>query len=469
MATRTLIRGGMVFSVDPDIGDLPRGDVLIEDSIIVAVGEDLSAADARIVDASHRIVMPGLVDTHRHLWQSALRQIAVDWTLGQYVDHMLLELGHRFSPEDVYAGELLGAIEAVDAGITTIMDWSHIMRSPEHADEAVRGIAESGMRVVFGYGNPHPPVAQWYRKDVIRVAERYFSSSAGLLTFALASNGPEFGPVEDTLVDLELARQLGVRTSMHVGVGLLGRKRTISELHRRGLLGPDLIYVHGNTCTDEEFRLIADSGGHVSISPRIEMQMGHGYPATGRLCAAGVAPSLSVDIVSGVGGSLFAEMRGTLEAERGWQNHLALTRGETLPELTITARDVVRMATIEGARTLGLADRIGSLTPGKQADIILLDIDLPNLFLVNNLPAAVTMSDNHNVDTVFIAGKPVKAAGRVLGHDLRAVQRLALWSRDRLLRDWSGPGFGRPTGVPDQRLTPGDAHDCPSPTLGRVS
>ncbi|MDX6433305.1 MAG: 5-methylthioadenosine/S-adenosylhomocysteine deaminase [Streptosporangiaceae bacterium] len=441
MTMRTLVRGGIVFSVDPDIGELPRGDVLIEDDRIVAVGESLSAQDAQILDATNRIVMPGLVDTHRHLWQSCLRQLAVDWTLGQYIDHMLLTLGPRFTPEDVYVGTLLGAIEAVDAGITTIMDWAHIMRSPDHADEAVRGLRESGVRAVFGYGNPLPPPAEWYRKDVIRVAERYFSSADDLITFALASNGPEFGPIEDTLVDLELARRLGVPASMHVGVGLLGHQRSVTELHRRGLLGPDLIYIHCNTCTDAEFGLIADTGGHVSISPRIEMQMGHGYPATGRLLDAGIQPSLSVDIVSGVGGSLFAEMRGTLEAERGRRNHDALARGATLPELTITARDVVRMATIEGARTLGLDHRIGSLTPGKQADLILLDIDLPNLSLVNNLPAAVVLADNHNVDTVFIAGRPVKVAGRIVNHDMRAVQRLAQGSRDRLLADWSGPGY----------------------------
>jgi 5-methylthioadenosine/S-adenosylhomocysteine deaminase len=440
MTTRTLIRGGLVFSADPAIGELARGDVLIEDARIAAVGEDLSAADARVVDASRRIVMPGLVDTHRHLWQSSLRQIAADWTLGQYVEHMLFGLGHRFTPEDVHVGTLLGAIEVLDAGITTVMDWAHIMRTPEHADAAVDGLRSSGVRAVFGYGNPHPPAAEWYRKDVVRVAEEHFSAD-GRLTYAMASNGPEFGPFEDTIVDLELARQLGIRASLHLGVGLLGQKRAVTEMHRRGLLGPDLIYVHCNTCTDEELRLIAGTGGHVSISPRIEMQMGHGYPATGRLRAAGIEPSLSVDIVSGVGGSLFAEMRGTLEAERGWQNHLALARGENLAELAITARDVVRMATIEGARTLGLEDKIGSLTPGKQADIILLDIDLPNLSLVNNLPAAVVLSDNQNVDTVFVAGQMVKAAGRLLGHDLRAVRQRALRSRDHLLEDCAAPGF----------------------------
>jgi cytosine/adenosine deaminase-related metal-dependent hydrolase len=340
----------------------------------------------------------------------------------------------------VYVAGLLGAIEAMDAGITTVMDWAHIMRSPDHADEAVRGLRDSGIRAVFGYGSPIAPGADWYAGDVARVAES--CSATGLVTFALASLGPEFGPVEDALIDLRLARRLGVRASLHVGVGLLGERRSVSELHRRGLLGPDLIFVHCNTCTDAELRMIADSGGHASISPRVEMQMGHGYPATGRLRAAGLAPSLSIDVVSGVGGSLFAEMRGTLEAERGWQHHVALSRGETLPELTITTRDVVRMATIEGARALGLDDRVGSLTPGKQADIILLDIDRPNLTPVNNLSAAITLSDNENVDTVLIAGRVVKRAGRVVGHDLDGLRRRADESRDRLLGAASATGIG---------------------------
>ncbi|MEU9442810.1 amidohydrolase family protein [Streptomyces sp. NPDC048304] len=448
MTHRTLIKGGTIYSVDPDIGELPRGDVLVEDDTIVAVAEHIPESEARVIDAAGRIVLPGLIDTHRHLWQAVLRQIAADWTLAQYIDHMLLELGPRFSPHDVYVAELLGAIEAIDAGVTTVMDWAHIMRSPEHADEAVRGLQESGIRAVFGYGSPGGPPAGWYAHDVTRVAERYFSSDAQLVTFALASMGPEFGPVEDTLADLELARTLGIRSSMHVGVGALGRQRSITALHRRGLLGPDLIYVHCNTCTDAELRLIADTGGHASISPRVEMQMGHGYPATGRLRAAGVVPSLSIDVVSGVGGSLFAEMRGTLEAERGWQHHVALLRDEPLPELTITTRDVVRMATIEGARTLGLDSRIGSLTPGKQADIILLDTDRPNLSPVNNLSAAITLADNENVDTVLIAGRVVKQGGRISGHDLRAVQERAQLSRDRLLHSWSGPS---PTAAPAVR------------------
>jgi cytosine/adenosine deaminase-related metal-dependent hydrolase len=442
MTQEMLIRGGTVLTVDPEIGDLPRGDVLVRDDRIVAVGPDIPTSGARVVDATGMIVMPGLVDTHRHLWQSATRQIAADWTLSQYAERMLGVIGPRFTAEDVYIADLMGALECLNGGVTTVLDWSHIMNTPEHADAAVRGLADSGMRAVFAYGLPKSPAAPWYPADLARVATTYFSSKDQLLTLAVASLGPEFSSVEETVTDVRLARELDVPTSLHVGAGMLGQRRAVTRMARSGLLGPDIVYVHCNTCTDDELRLIAESGGHASISPRVEMQMGHGYPATGRLMAAGVQPSLSVDVVSGVGGSLFAEMRGTLEAERGWQNHRALTRGEWPGDLALTTRDVVRMATLEGARTLGMEHRIGSLTPGKQADIVLLKVDTPNLGLVNHVPAAVTLSDSENVHSVFVAGRPVKVAGRMPGHDLGALQQQLRASRDRLL---TGTPFAPPT------------------------
>jgi cytosine/adenosine deaminase-related metal-dependent hydrolase len=438
MSRRTLIRGGIVFSADRKIGDLPQGDVLIEDERIVAVAPQIPVDDAQIIDATNTIVMPGLIDTHRHLWQSSIRQVAADWTLGQYVENMLGKYGPTFRPEDVHVADLLGGLEALHGGVTTVMDWSHIMNSPEHADAAVSGLSDSGIRAVFGYGSPGAPAAAWYQDDFRRVASAYFSSADQRLTLALASLGPEFSSLDETATDIELAREIGVKTSIHLGVGLLGAARSITHMHERGLLGADVSYIHCNTCTDEELSLIKDSGGQVSISPRVEMQMGHGYPATGRLIAAGLLPSLSVDVVSGVGGSIFAEMRGTLEAERGWQNYETLQRGEWTSELKLTTREVVEMATIGGARGLGMEDRIGSLTPGKQADIIMLRIDLANLSLVNNLPAAITLCDSENVDYVFVAGRMVKAAGQIVGHDIRHVQDRARNSRDYLIPDSFG-------------------------------
>ena len=439
MTTRTLITGGTVLSVDPAIGDLTRGDVLIEDDVIREVAPSIHAPDAQRIDATDRIVMPGLVDTHRHMWQAAVRQIAADWTIGEYVEHMLGGLGPRFTAEDVLVSDLLSGLEALDSGITTIFDWSHIVNTPEHADAAVTGLTESGIRGVYAYGLPRTPAPSWYNADAARIRKTWFNSDDQRVTMALASLGPEFASMDEAVLDLRLARELGLRTSVHLGCGLLGRMRALTGMHERGLLGPDLIFVHCNTCTDEELRLIADTGGHVSISPRMEMQMGHGYPATGRLIAAGVQPSLSVDVVSGVGGSLFAEMRGMLEAERGWQNHLTLQRGEWTSRLELRTRDAVRIATLEGARTLGMEDRIGSLTPGKQADIIVLAIDRLNLALINDLTAAITQADGGNVDAVFVAGRLVKANGKLLSHDLRQVRDRLAESRDRLLPDRATP------------------------------
>jgi cytosine/adenosine deaminase-related metal-dependent hydrolase len=433
MSDNLLIRGGTVMTVDPRLGDIPAGDVLVRDGRIAAVGTDLRADGVQVIDASDMIVMPGLVDTHRHLWQSSLRQIAADWTLGQYAERMLGLIGPRFTAEDVHTGNLLGALEALNGGVTTVMDWSHIMNTPEHADAAVQALLGSGIRAVFGYGSLRAPVETWYEQDVERIVATYGTNPDQALTLALASLGPEFSSLEQTAADIALARRLGIRTSLHVGAGALGAVRAVTRMDDAGLLGPDLIYVHCSTCTDDELRRIAWSGGHVSVSPRVEMQMGHGYPATGRLLAAGIQPSLSIDVVSAVGGSMFAEMRGTLEAERGLRNQLALDRGDQVTDLVPTTADVVRMATIEGARTLGMEDRIGSLTPGKQADIVLLRVDLPNLGPVNNLPAAITLADSENVDTVLVAGRVIKAAGRLVGHDTRAIQDRARISRDRLL------------------------------------
>ncbi|MBG0857069.1 amidohydrolase family protein [Streptomyces spinoverrucosus] len=263
----------------------------MRDDRIVAVGPDIPAAGAQVVDATDMIVMPGLVDTHRHLWQSATRQIAADWTLGQYAERMLGVIGPRFTAEDVYIADLMGALECLNGGVTTVLDWSHIMNTPEHADAAVHGLADSGMRAVFAYGSPKSPAAKWYASDLTRVAGTYCSSKDQLLTLALASLGPEFSSVQETVEDVRLARELDIPTSLHVGAGMLGQRRAVTRMARSGLLGPDIVYVHCNTCTDEELRLIAESGGHASISPRVEMQMGHGYPATGRLIAAGSSPA----------------------------------------------------------------------------------------------------------------------------------------------------------------------------------
>ncbi|MBG0830634.1 amidohydrolase family protein [Planomonospora sp. ID67723] len=402
---RTLITGGTVIDTEPEPHVRPRAEVLVEDGVITAVGPDLGAAGARVVDATGMIVLPGLVDTHRHLWQSVLRSAAADTTLGGYLEIVLGRLAPAFRAEDVYAANLWGALEALDAGITTVHDWSHIQLTPEHTDAAVEALRESGIRAVFAYAHAGSGAAR--SEDEVRRAVSLLGAS-GLVTPGFAALGPVYGPVAEAEADWRLARELGLRISLHAtGAG------AVERLHGAGLLGPDVMVVHGNGFTDEAVKLLADSGGVASVAPAVEMQMGHGYPETGRFRRAGIPTGLGVDTVVDVPGDLFSAMRAAFAAERA--------RGGPL-----TTAEVLRMATIEGAAVLGLQDRIGSLRPGKQADIVMIRTGSPGLAPVHDpIGAVVTAAGPGDVDTVLVAGEVVKRSGRLLHADLPKALSLA--------------------------------------------
>jgi 5-methylthioadenosine/S-adenosylhomocysteine deaminase len=455
---RTLIRNSVIITIDKKLGDFEKADILIEDDIIAVVGPNLGLEDAQIIDGSSMIVLPGLIDTHRHTWQSVIRGIASDWTLGQYFERIRGGMSLAYRPEDVYAANLLGALEALDSGITTMLDWSHIMNTPDHADEAIRGLKEAGIRAIFAHGTPSDPPGVWYQQstlrhpdDIKRLRTQYFSANNdGLVTLMMAIRGPDFSTLETTIDDLQLARELDLRVTLHIGGGLLGKQaKSVERMHEAGVLGPDMTFVHCNCCTDRALRLIAESGGTASIAARVEMQMGHGFPATGRLMAAGVRPSLSVDVVTGVGGNLFDEMRVALQTERALRNQAALDADEPIKQLELRASDVLEFATIEGARTCGLEDRVGSITPGKQADLILLRRDTLNLSPLNHLRGSIVMAAGPgNVDTVFVAGKLVKQHGRLLNCDFDRVYRLALETRNHLFTTTGVPPGSTPVGLP---------------------
>ncbi|MBU2662537.1 amidohydrolase family protein [Actinoplanes bogorensis] len=430
--SRILIRGGHVLSMDPAVGDHPAGDVLIEDGVITSVGPALHDVDAEIVDAAGMVVMPGLIDTHRHTWQGAFGQVAADWTLNEYFAGIIGRLSPRFTPDDVRAGTHFGALEALDTGVTTLFDWAHIMNTPDHADASIDALRAAGIRSVFGHGPPTSDPSWYYASDRRHPDDirRIAAQAGGLLTVAMAARGPELSTIDATADDLRLARELGLRTSMHVGVGLLGAQRSISQLHERGLLGPDLIFLHASTSTDDELRMLADAGSSASVSPRVEMMMGHGFPATGRLLAAGVRPALSVDVTAGVPGDLFGEMRAAIEAERLRRYDQLLQRGEQPDAVPLTTRQAVEFATIDGARSLGLDDRIGSLTPGKQADVILIRTGR-----VRDAAAAVAFAAAGDVDTVLVGGEFRKRHGVSAG--IRAAAQRAEESRERI--ELAGP------------------------------
>ena len=406
--SRILIRNGYVIDTEPEPVARPGTDVLIEGDRIVAVGEDLWADGATIIDATDRIVLPGFVDTHRHLWQTAVRAGAADMDLGAYMGVVLGQYGPRLRPQDVYAATLVGALEALDAGVTTLLDYSHALHTPEHADAAVDALQTSGLRAVFGYGLPVTGGGDL--DDVRRIRSGRLADDDALVTMALAALGPSFTPMEQVSVDWQLAGELDLPLTLHVSAGPVATQ-PISALREAGLLRANTLYVHGNSLDDGELKLIADSGGAASIAPAVEAQMRVGAPVAGRMRAAGVTTGLAVDAVASAPGDMFSVMRATLLAS------------QISDETPLTVRDVLKMATIDGAAALGLEDRIGSLRPGKRADVVMVRLDDVGMLTAERDPiaAAVTAANPGNVDTVLVAGRIVKTAGLLANRDLGSV------------------------------------------------
>ncbi|MCX5329871.1 MULTISPECIES: amidohydrolase family protein [unclassified Streptomyces] len=441
MTVRTLLRAGHVISMDPDIGDLPRGDVLIEDGKIAAVRPEISA-DAEVLDMTGRIVIPGFVDTHRHTWEASIRGVAPDATLDDYFVDILDTFAPLYTPEDVYAANLAGALECLNAGITTLVDWSHINNTPEHPDAAIRALAETGIRAQYAYGSANTSLADyWFESkiaipgdDVRRIRAKYFASDDSLLTMGLATRGPGFCVNDVVTAEWGLARELGIPITVHVGMGrMAGRFGMVKQLHDLGLLGPDTTYIHCCYFSEEEWRMVADSGGTVSVAPQVETQMGHGWPPVMKAIEHGLRPSLSIDVVTTVPGDMFTQIRAAFGAERARVNAECWQADVPVPETMLTARGMLEIATLNGAHVAGLEDRTGSLTPGKRADVVAIDATALNVAPVHDAAAAVTLSaDVSNVDAVLVDGVIRKRDGKLTA-DVARARRLVEESRDRLL------------------------------------
>ena len=444
---RLLIRNGFVVSMDPDVGDIPSADVLVEDGTIVQVGRGVDVSEAEEIDATGMIVMPGFIDTHRHTWQTPVRGVLPSCTLDHYFAVMLGSVGGHYRPEDVHIGDYAGALEALNGGVTTLLDWSHINNTPDHSDAAIQGLKDSSIRAVYAHGVPTG--GEWWSfseldhpEDIRRIRDTYFSSDDGLITLALAARAPGNSNFEVAKHDWELARDLGIRISVHVGMRLTSVHVThVKNIDDLGLMGPDTTYIHCTDSTDEELDLIASTGGTASVAPYVEMLMGHGPPPTTKLLERGVRPSLSVDVVSSVPGEMFTQMRTALVQAR-------IGSHTNTPDLafepTLTHRDVLEFATIDGARACALEDKVGSLTPGKQADIVLLQTNAINTApLLDPTATIVTFADTANVDSVFVAGRALKRDGKLVDVDLNGViarleeSRNHILSAGGLLPDWA--------------------------------
>jgi cytosine/adenosine deaminase-related metal-dependent hydrolase len=423
MPDRLLLHGGYIVSVDPEIGDINGGDVLIEGDTIAAVAPKVEATEAEVIDVTGDVVIPGFIDSHRHTWETSIRGTAPNATLDDYFGIVLDGFARVYRPEDVYVANYMGALECINAGVTTLLDWSHIQNTPDHSDQAIRGLQETGIRSVFAYGFPNTSLADWWYDsslktpdDVRRVRETYFSSDDGLITMALATRGPGFSKPEVVKHEWALARELDLPITMHVGMGrVAGRFSMVSQLNELGLLGPDTTYIHSCYLSEDEWKLVADTGGKISIAAQVELQMGHGCPPTLRARELGLRPSLSVDVVTTVPGDMFTEMRAMFGSERFGVNAECWTADVDAPDTMLTARDVLKAATIDGAYVCGLEDRTGSLTPGKKADVVVIDGKSPNVLpIVDPVATVVLCADVSNVDTVIIDGKIHKQNGRLL-------------------------------------------------------
>jgi 5-methylthioadenosine/S-adenosylhomocysteine deaminase len=423
-----LLKGGCVLSLDPNIGDFETADVLIEGSKILAVQPNLRAS-AEVIDASNMIIMPGFVDTHRHMWEGPLRNILPNGLLSDYQRDITGAARAVYRPEDAYIGDLVSALGAINAGVTTLLDWSHIGNSPEHTDAAIKGLRASGIRAVYAYGTGTAGSANLFPQDIRRLRQQYFSSDDQLLTLAMAAG--------INAADWMVAREVGAPITVHVN-------GTNQLLAVADAIGPDVTYIHCPNLTETEWQMIVNTGGNVSLACPIEMEMGHGVPPIQQALDHGIRPSLSVDVETEIPGEFFAQMRAVFTLQR--MQLLARQRaGEShLPNL-LTVREVIEFATLEGARDNRLDHKVGTLTPGKEADIIMLRMDQINVMPVNNVYGAIVLGmDTSNVDTVFIGGKLRKSKGKLVGVDLNRVNRLVHQSRDYVVSKagWPRTRFG---------------------------
>lgn len=425
----TLLRGGLLVPVDPAQPNEFVGDLLIEGDVIAAIGArlDVDTRDVEVVDVSGSIVTPGLVDTHRHTWQSLLRYAGADWTIPDYGGQVFGRFGPQFTADDMHLALRIGLAEALDAGITQLLDWNHGLLSPEHVEAAVRAHRESGMRVVFGVGETAGAWLRTYEPGseddagyLDRVAVvRDAVEGDPLISAAMAVRGPEKSSLDVVRGQWELADRLGLLISVHVGNGPHGSRRSIAQLADADLLRPNVTYIHGNTVGDDEIRMIAESGASASVAPLVEQNMGHGPLAIARFLAAGVTPGLSVDTCVNASGDLFGPMRAALTGSRGQRHADYLKRGEWAPDVGLTVAEVLALGTRHGAAANGLGQSTGSLTVGKQADIVVFGTDRPNMFPVTSGTAAVVAGAHAgNVDSVYVAGACVKRNGVLLGLDL---------------------------------------------------
>jgi 5-methylthioadenosine/S-adenosylhomocysteine deaminase len=421
-ARRILIKGAVVLTLDRARGDFANADILIEDGRIREVRPDIAASDAAVIEGENLIAIPGFVDTHSHSYQGLLRSIMPNGRLDpDYNRDVQATLTPAYAPADVYAGVLITALGFIDMGTTAIVDLSQISHTPEHSDACISALKDSGIRAVFGYSRGIGPRAQ-HPQDIVRLQKTYFSSADQLLTLALG--------VERDAKLFAAAREAGVPAVLHIR----NDSAALIALGRANALREGDEFIHCTGLNEEAWRLIRDMGGHISLSPEIEMAMGHGTPVVQDALDRSVRPSLSSDHGDAIAQDMFTLMRTTFTLQRMQLSARARNGEQNLPPF-LTCRDVLAFATNDGARCANLDRKVGALAPGKEADIVLLRAHAPSLWPLNNAPGTVVnlMHPGH-VECVLIAGKLRKWRGQLVGIDLARAMRLAEEARTAVMR-----------------------------------
>src|SRR5256885_7390880 len=434
-----VFRNATVLTIDPSLGMIEGGDALVVDNRVAAVGRQLVVPDGTVeIDATDGILMPGMVDTHRHMGQTAIRGFASDWTLTNYFQFYYLNWGKIFRPEDIYAGNLLSAIEAVDAGVTTTVDWSHGLQTVDHADAAVDALEAVPGRFVLAYGNLLGAPWEWTKApEFADFLRRRIDGRGDMLRMQIAFDVTG-DPTFPEKAAFEVARDFNLPVTTHAGVWGVTKDDSIRMMYEHGFMTPSTIYVHASSLSDDSYHRIAATGGHASVSAESEDNAGQGYPPTWKLRRHNIPVSLSMDTSVWWSADLFSAMRATLNADRAREHMEAHKRNETVMLCHLRAEQVVIWATLGGAEALGMDSFIGSITRGKKADLVLIKNDQsPAMFpLLHPYGHVVFQAGRGDVHTVMVDGKVVKYDHRLLGIDLdrarQAVAKTVEYARSRM-------------------------------------
>ncbi|MGO4247621.1 amidohydrolase family protein [Paenarthrobacter sp. RAF54_2] len=422
MTRRTLVRNATVVTVDDEIGNLYETDVLIEDDVIAAIGKNLPDSSAETIDATGCILMPGMIDTHRHLWQTCIRGVFADWSTLQYMQGIRLHIAPLVTAEDTRHATYAGAMECINNGVTTVIGYEHNVNTHDHAYAGVEGMVEAGIRGVYALGMGQAPLAPRVFNDTASyvpllngLKERYFKD-AGLLSLGVAPVELFMAPLEVVEEQFKLARSYDAQLTLHANAVQSGHGE-INMLDEAGLLGPDIVFVHGNTSSDHELRRVADVGAAVSAGIEVEIGMALGTPSLASQRRVGLHPTIGVDSVGCCGGGLVGQMRLGMQTVALSEAQEALAAGKNPEALAITSKEVLRWGTINGAKALHMEDRLGSITVGKQADLVLIRTNSPDMAGWDESEpeaAIITQSSVADIDLVMIAGVIRKRAGRLM-------------------------------------------------------